>query len=135
MKSLLIALCCLILNTAVVLAGPSVTGGLGIEQNFEICENKNLDIHLRLASEITPENYFAFLSEGTEKSTTLKCFESNTAQQVWHCEEQRAGDGQFQIQINRGTDGVKYGVVYRLDIFRKLFELYRLTCDQQVSNK
>ena len=42
---------------------------------------------------------------------------------------------QLQVHINRNDAGLKYGVVYRNNIIGQLQEMYKLKCDQQVSNK
>lgn len=140
MKSLLITLSFLVMGSAV--AGPSVSGGVTFYEQYEVCSNKKEKVGLVVAASLSPSRIMGNLSEGKNNQVALKCVEGKNAKSsvtgeetVWTCSELRAGEGQLQVHINRNNAGLKYGVVYRFDIIGRLSEMYKLKCDQQISNK
>lgn len=120
-------------------AGPSISGGIIHNEQFEACANKKNKTTFTLASVLTPGNYLGTITEG-EVSTILKCKAGNNSSNVqneeiiWSCNEHRAGEGQLLVEVVRAKDGVKFARVYRKDIIQRNVNLYNMKCDQQVSN-
>lgn len=141
MKAFLLSLSFLSI-TSIAVAGPSVSGGIVYEEKFENCSNKKEKTQLSIEAIMNPNTFVGLISEGPKNDHTLKCLEGKNQKSkftgeeiVWICSEQRAGEGQLQVHINRNDAGLKYGVVYRNNIIGQLQEMYKLKCDQQVSNK
>jgi hypothetical protein len=139
MKSLLITLSFLVMGSAV--AGPSVSGGIAFYENYESCTNKKAKTSFRVAAVASPTLVFGTMVEGTV-ATTLNCKDGNNRRNattgeeiVWDCNEQRAGEGQLHVIINRNDMGIKYATVYRKDILNRDAKLSTMACDQQVSNR
>lgn len=141
MKAFLVSLS-LVLSIGSAVAGPSTSGGIAYQETFERCINKKLGTDIAVIAVASPETVFGFLSEPTESYHTLKCVEGKNQRSpmtgeelVWICNEQRPGEGQILVHINRTNEGVKYGILYRKNIIQQYQEMSRLTCDQLVSNK
>lgn len=139
MKTLMLLACSLALNVA--FAGPTISGGIGYHQDLEKCINKQADVQLSIEANITPQIIGGYMHEGKTSSYALRCVEGKNTksaitgeENVWTCFEDRIGEGQLQVHINRKNSGIKYGIVYRYDIIGRLSEMYKLKCDQQVSN-
>lgn len=139
MKALLLSLS-FALSISAAVAGPSVSGGVAFEQEFERCISANKEVKISIKAVASPELIFGFLAEG-DAYNTLKCHSGeairtlNGEEVVWVCSEQRVGEGRIETYIFRTSAGVKYGVVYRYNILQKLQEMSRLACDQTISNK
>ncbi|MGZ3788618.1 MAG: hypothetical protein ACXVLQ_08855, partial [Bacteriovorax sp.] len=90
MKSLLIALSCLIMGSAV--AGPSVSGGVIYREDFEKCANKKEKVDLSITAIMAPHRFTGLLSEGKNQGTLLDCSLGNNnrsaitgEENVWTC--------------------------------------------------
>lgn len=138
MKTIFLALSVLAMSSA--FAGPSVSGGIAYYKQFEVCKFNKEKAYFSIAAVLKPGNIVSSILEG-ENSTSLNCTETKGAistqtgeEMIWKCEEQRAGEGQLRVHVLRANDGVKYAIVYRLDIINRLSPIYKMKCDQQVSN-
>ena len=139
MKTIL-ALSFLVIATAAH-AGPSVSGGIAFQEDFESCVNKKLKTTLDVRAIVTPSNIVGVLVEG-KNATTLNCVEGNNSRSpitgeevVFKCDEQRAGEGQIQVYVTRNFAGLKYATTYRKDILQRPAKMYTMKCDQFVSNR
>ncbi len=129
-----------LVQTAVAVAGPSVSGGIVYNETFESCANKKEQTTLRVSALLSPKNFIAHLTTG-KNTTLLKCVEGDNRRSpitgeeiIWKCDEQRPGDGQLQVYVNRNDFGLKYATVYRADILRRPSKMFTMKCDQQTSN-
>lgn len=104
--------------------------------NEKLANCQNNEVKVNVQELMSPKNFVAFVTEGSNENIILKCktskkpkFTKNHEEILFDCNETRSGEGLMNVQIVTNNDEEKLAIISRENILGNLQVLNIIKCD------